>query len=127
MALFLSSRRENHCTVVEMQGRLDNVTAAELHRCLDLLYAADQPPKRLALDLSGLDSCDVGGLGILVATRNRAARHAGELRVVCPEGQVLKTLQISHLMRVLPVFRTLDDAVTDRARVEPEHAGGETQ
>lgn len=113
MALFLSTRREGDWTLVEARGRLDITTARELHECLDLMFTDNPSTVRLILDLTGLTSCDVGGLGALVGARNRVGRNGGELRLVSPEGRVRRTLHVSHLDRVLYIYRTLEEACGD--------------
>ncbi|MEU3461210.1 STAS domain-containing protein [Streptomyces sp. NPDC006733] len=125
MALFLSTRREGDRQVVEVRGRLGDVTASrQLHDCLDTVFAACPPPTRLVLDLSGVTSCNAASLAAFIGARNRALASGGEVRLVCPPGAVRRALETSRLAQLLPTHPTVTHALADRDHHEAQLADG---
>ena len=81
--------------VVAVTGELDMSTAPELSRSLtDVL---DQHPRRLTLELGGLDFIDSTGLTLLVRTSKRLKEHEGSLHLAHPTPPVRKVLEIVGL------------------------------
>jgi hypothetical protein len=52
-------------------------------------------------------------LGLLVGAHNRARQQGGKLRLVCPEGRVLRLLRLTEL----PVHHTLREGLADEVPV----------
>lgn len=51
------------------------------------------------------------GLGALFGAHLRTARYGGRLRPVCPEGPLLRILDVTGLRRVVPVHSTVAEAL----------------
>jgi anti-anti-sigma factor len=96
-------------TVVIVRGRLDLGTVAGLRG--RLLRVSHRPGSLLLVDLAGVVSCDVLGLGVLIAAARRARCHGSELRLVAPSPAVVKASRASGLSRVLPVLSDLQAAL----------------
>jgi anti-sigma B factor antagonist len=94
--------------VVDVRGEIDLSTAPLLDQRLSQF--ADTP--KVVVDLSGVTFLDSSGLGVLVRTSNKVETQGGVIRVVVSHPQVLKVLEITGLAGTLPVFRTLNEALS---------------
>ncbi|WP_225828552.1 STAS domain-containing protein [Streptomyces naphthomycinicus] len=123
MALFLASHWENGWAVMEIKGALDPATARELRDFAGAATARQKRPLHLIADLSELTTVDVDALDSLVSARTLLAENGGELRLVCPEGHVGRSLQAGGLARILPVYPSLDAALAVPRTVASGHTG----
>lgn len=64
------------------------------------------------VNLAGVTFLDSSGLGVLVRTSNHVESHGGVVRIVANHPQVVKVLEITGVTSALPVFRTLDEALS---------------
>lgn len=94
--------------VVDVRGEIDLSTAPLLDQRLS--QVADT--QKLVVNLSGVTFLDSSGLGVLVRTSNKVENQGGVIRVVVNHPQVLKVLEITGLVGTMPVFRTLDEALS---------------
>ena len=76
-----------------------------------LLSAATNTDKLLAVDLSELRFICSLGLGSIVAAYLRMAKKGGAIRLVAPQPQVLDMLELTKLGTLLPVRSSLQDAL----------------
>ena len=109
----VSSRREYRWSVVDVAGEVDLATAPALRDCLMEVASVHDRPPSVIVDLSDVRFCDASGLGVLVDAHKRIQRRGGRLRLICPEGQVLRLIRITGLTRLLPIYPALDDARRD--------------
>jgi anti-sigma B factor antagonist len=66
--------------------------------------------KNIIFDLSGLDSIDSTGVGIIVVCCGKAKKAGGELRIAGPAGVVKEALIMTRVDRLVRIFATVDDA-----------------
>jgi anti-sigma B factor antagonist len=78
-------------SLVTPLGAIDLENRDELRECLD---AQDGD---VVVDLAGVELLDAGGIGVLVATRNRLQLHGGSLMLRDPRPLVRATLEAVHL------------------------------
>ena len=91
----VSSERDEHgCVYVTVVGELDPHTAQELEVALETDAA------EFVVDLVDCEFIDSTALGVLVAARGRVRR----LALIAPGLEVKRTLEISGLDRIIPVF-----------------------
>jgi anti-anti-sigma factor len=84
-------------TIVRLRDALDINGAPELReRLIDVLHRG---AGLLVLDLSGVPSCDVAGLAVLVGTQRRARWLGREVRLAAPSPAVAKVLYATGLDR----------------------------
>ena len=62
------------------------------------------------VDLTNVDFLDSTGLGALIGAQRRAKEFDGEVRLVVKEGQIVRLLRITGLLKIFAVYATLDDA-----------------
>lgn len=53
----------------------------------------------------------------MIGAQRRAKEYDGELRLVVKEGQIVRLLRITGLLKVFAVYPTLEDALKDGVRV----------
>ena len=101
--------------VFELSGSLDIATSPTVRA--SLLEASARGDHRLIVDLTNVDFLDSTGLGALIGAQRRAKEFDGEVRLVVKEGQIVRLLRITGLLKIFAVYPTLDGAVNDGARV----------
>ena len=101
--------------VFELTGSLDIATSPTVRATL--VSASKRGDHRLIVDLTRVDFLDSTGLGALIGGQRRAKEFSGEVRLVAKEGQILRLLRITGLLKVFAVYATLEDALNDGARV----------
>jgi anti-sigma B factor antagonist len=102
-------------SVFELTGSLDIATSPTVRA--SLVEASERGDHKLIVDLTKVDFLDSTGLGALIGAQRRAKEFGGDVRLVVKEGQILRLLRITGLLKVLAVYPTLDDAVGDGTRV----------
>jgi anti-sigma B factor antagonist len=101
--------------VFELIGSLDIATSPTVRAALT--SASERGSHRLIVDLTAVDFLDSTGLGALIGGQRRAKEFGGEVRLVAKEGQILRLLRITGLLKVFAVYPTLEDAVGNGQRV----------
>jgi anti-sigma B factor antagonist len=101
--------------VFELTGSLDIATAPTVRAAL--LEASERGDHRLIVDLTKVEFLDSTGLGALIGGQRRAKEFSGDVRLVATEGQILRLLRITGLLKVFSVYPTLDAALRDAERV----------
>jgi anti-sigma B factor antagonist len=101
--------------VFELVGSLDIATSPTVRAALT--SASERGNHRLIVDLTRVDFLDSTGLGALIGGQRRAKEFDGEVRLVAKEGQILRLLRITGLLKVFAVYATLDEAVAGGQRV----------
>jgi anti-sigma B factor antagonist len=101
--------------VFEISGSLDIATSPTVRAALT--EASERGDHRLIVDLTNVEFLDSTGLGALIGAQRRAKEYAGEVRLVVKEGQILRLLRITGLLKVFAVFATLAGALADGPRV----------
>ena len=71
--------------------------------------------KKVLFDLSMLDGIDSTGVGIIVVCHAKLQKAGGSLRIAGATGIVLETLQMTHLDRIVPLFRSAEEAAQNFA------------
>ncbi|MDP9868409.1 MULTISPECIES: STAS domain-containing protein [Streptosporangium] len=87
-------------TLLVLAGDLDYDTAAELFPLAQELLAGQ--PRRLELDLSGLEFVDSSGVAALINVYNTAREHGGTMRIVA------LTSYLRHLFKVTALDQVFD-------------------
>ncbi|HZX68620.1 MAG TPA: STAS domain-containing protein [Candidatus Elarobacter sp.] len=101
--------------VFELTGSLDIATSPTVRAAL--ISASERGSHQIIVDLTRVDFLDSTGLGALIGGQRRARELDGEVRLVVKEGQILRLLRITGLLKVFAMYPTLDDAVKRGQRV----------
>jgi len=97
------------CVVLSLCGELDVFTAPALRAQLAELAARGQC--RLVFDLAPLSFIDAHGAGVLLAAAVQAHERGGWARLIGVRRRTYRGPHIRRLIRRLPVYRTLEDAL----------------
>lgn len=100
--------RADSLAVVELQGRLDLLSAADVKQTL--ADAVEQGNRKLVVDLAGVTFVDSSGLGALIGGLKAARVAGGDLRIARPQEQAQVILSLTTLDRVLKIYNTVEEA-----------------
>ena len=84
-----------------LSGDLDMSATFALEPVLDRVLAAD--PRELVLDLAGVGFVDSSGLGLLIATHERATREHVDMAISGASPEIQRVFQIAGMDGVLPM------------------------
>jgi anti-sigma B factor antagonist len=71
-------------------------------------------------DMTGTRFCNSSGISMLVLAHRQAAANGAELRLVVLSAAVLRALKLVRMDCLLPIYPSLDAALTSEAGPEPE-------
>jgi anti-anti-sigma factor len=95
--------------IVHVSGEIDMATSETMaERVLGRL--AERPPT-LVIDLSGVEFLGSAGLSVLIEASQQAEQGATTLRIIATAPPALRPLEISGLLDMLPVCRSLTEAL----------------
>jgi anti-sigma B factor antagonist len=96
-----------HCTVIEIQGRVDSSTAPQLTKVLD--KTTDDGHFKLVLDLSGLEYMSSAGFRALLATQRTCKRYnRGEVVLACVPARIREALELAGFTEL---FKSYDETL----------------
>jgi anti-sigma B factor antagonist len=116
--LSIHVHKKGEMPIFELTGSLDIATAPTVRAAL--LEAADKGDHRIVVDLERVDFLDSTGLGAMIGAQRRAKEAGGEIRLVVQEGQILRLLRITGLLKAFGVYVTLEDALAEKNRLEDQ-------
>ena len=106
--------------VVTMPAEIDISNA---DRTGEELCAAFAPGVTTVIaDMTGTSFCNSSGISVLVLAHRQAAAHHAELRLVVLSAAVLHALTLVRMDFLLPIYPSLDAALTPEAVPERELA-----
>ncbi len=107
--LRLSSKRRDGFVVVAVGGELDVVTSRQFDEYLTQVRGEHN---RVILDLSAVDFMDTGSLAVIVGHWKQLTAAGGTLMLAGARYRYTKTLWITGLADRLPLYDSVDAAVT---------------
>ena len=96
--------------VIRAPGEID-VASAEPLRAV-LAETAARGHATIVVDLSATRFCDSAGLNALVSAARQARAEGGEVRLVVTSEAVSRIVELTGVDRVIPVYASLEDAVS---------------
>ncbi len=104
-----SCTRQGRTLVIRVQGRLDATTTEAFNH--EWQSWVDSKVTRVTLDLSDLEYITSAGLrGVVALHKTLKGRH-GELALCGLNGLVSEVFAVSGLSFLLPIYKTLEEAV----------------
>jgi anti-sigma B factor antagonist len=116
LTIEISTDEQSGAHIYRLRGSLDLATAPSVRAALVEVAAAGQHD--IVVDLTQLEFLDSTGLGALIGAHRRALENGGNLRLAVGEGRIARLLNITGLMRVFPVYASLEDALAGQQRME---------
>jgi anti-anti-sigma factor len=98
---------EQGSSVVRVDGELDLATKQHLEEAVEGADASGH----LVIDLTACTFLDSSAVGVLISTAHTAHAVGGNLSLVASDPGLLRVLEIAAVDTVLPVHRTLDEAL----------------
>ncbi|MBN1555646.1 MAG: STAS domain-containing protein [Phycisphaerae bacterium] len=107
--LQLDVRQDERGFIVSVHGSVDVLDAPALQDQLEQLIPLPSP--LVVLDLSDLDFIGPDGIDALLTARQALQSHHGEIRLVHPNPEIRRVLQVTRLTEILPIFDTVEQAM----------------
>jgi len=104
--------------VVTMPAEIDVTNADQIGEALTAAVASGAGI--VVADMTGTRFCNSSGISMLVLAHRQAAANGGELRLVVLSAAVLRALKLVRIDCLLPIYPSLDAALTPQATPEPE-------
>ncbi len=114
--LSIHVRSEKEHQVFELSGSLDIATSPTVRAAL--VEASERGDHTLIADLRKVEFIDSTGLGALIGAQRRAKEFQGDVRLVVSDGQILRLLRITGLVRVFGAYYSIEDALTQHSRID---------
>jgi anti-sigma B factor antagonist len=95
--------------IVHVSGEIDMATSDTMAE--HVLGRLAERPATLVIDLSGVAFLGSAGLSVLIEASQQAEEGVTTLRIVATAAPVLRPLEISGLIDLLPVCRSLSEAM----------------
>lgn len=105
----LSHQDYAHVTVLTLSGELTADDAERFSRAVADRFAVGV--RDVVIDCENLEFIDSSGLEAWLRVRDRAAERQGQVRLVRPDPNVSKILEITRLARSFQTHSTLEAAV----------------
>ena len=105
----ISESKQGNVTILKAQGKLDSTSSPEFDKLLSSLV--ENGTRQIALDLSGLEYVSSAGLRVFLSTAKRLKQAQGKLALANPAAQVQQIFDIAGFDSILPIFRTVNEAV----------------
>lgn len=105
------TRKIGDITVFKLnEQRLDTTISGLLKGEFTKILRVDEV-KKLVVDLSQVESCDSSGLSAILVANRIISTTEGQIRLASPSEKVLSLIKITQLDRVLPVTKTVEEAI----------------
>jgi anti-sigma B factor antagonist len=108
--LTLAVHPDGQGAILSVGGEVDVATAPQLLAKLMELVEVKEVGG-VVVDLTPVVFMDSTGLSVLLAGHRRARARGHTIRLVCPEGPVLRVLRLTGIDKVVFVYSSLAEAV----------------
>ena len=105
----ISESKQGNVTILKAQGKLDSTSSPELDQRLASLI--ESGTNQIALDLADLDYVSSAGLRVFLSAAKRLKQASGKLALANLSVQVQQIFDIAGFESILPVFKTVNEAI----------------
>ena len=112
------ARAQAQPVVVTLPAEIDIANAGRVGE--ELSSAIARGAGMVIADMTGTRFCDSSGISMLVQAHRQAAANRAELRLVVLATTVLRALKLVRMDFLLPIYPSLDAALTPGAQPERE-------
>lgn len=114
---FEVERKDNIAIFRLNESRFDSTIAGLVKGEFTILLHTEEI-KMLIVDLSKVEYCDSSGLSAILLAYRLLQANEGILRILSPTKNVKSLIEISRLDRILPIYDSLEKAMTDTEALE---------
>lgn len=105
----IQETKQGNVNVINVEGRLDSMSSSSFDTHLAKLI--DEGNVFVALNCAKLDYISSAGLRAILSAAKKAKQAKGKLTLGNPSQQVSEILDIAGFASILPIFKTIDEAV----------------
>ena len=116
--MFVSTHWCQNAKIINLTGRLDR--SANLGLESNILGAQEAGCQSIVLDFTHVAWVDSAGLGKLFLTYHHLNRKKVKLSIVNPRPDVLDLLNLVAIPSMVPIFKTVEEAVMDPVSQSPK-------
>ena len=102
----------NQSLIIHVPKELDHHSALPIRRQADDIMM-HQNIREVVMDFSGTDFMDSSGIGMIIGRYKLIKGLGGNVFLVCSGGRIEKLIALSGLTRLIPVYKTVDEALTN--------------
>lgn len=106
----LTFRKTNTTMIVSISGELDHHNAVSIREEIDRRFSVSSA-KNLVFNLKNLRFMDSSGLGILIGRYKTVSATGGKTSIAAPTQNAERLINLAGINRIIPVYRTVDEAV----------------
>lgn len=96
--------------IAAVAGELDHHYADQARQKMDRELMKSST-RNMVFDLTGLNFMDSSGIGVIAGRYRNLHRLGGHAAIVCGSRQIVRILEMSGILKLIPVFEKLADAV----------------
>lgn len=101
--------KKNKTLIVHITGEIDHHTSAFLRKKTD--HALEQiGGKNIIFCFQEVTFMDSAGIGVMIGRYKKVQSLGGRIAIACAEEKITEIISLSGLGKLLPSFRTLEDA-----------------
>jgi anti-anti-sigma factor len=104
----VTTKKHDSISVLEIEGRIDALTAAEFES--RLLHVVENGATKIVLDFAGCDFINSSGLRILLVLRKRLIRD-GTAAICNLQQHIFTVFEIAGFTGLFPVYTSRDEAI----------------
>lgn len=109
LSMNIQETKKGQVSILSVTGRLDSMSSQDFEKRLSSLI--DGGNVFVALECAKLDYVSSAGLRAILSAAKRAKQAKGKLTLGSPSQQVSEILDIAGFASILPIFKTIDEAV----------------
>lgn len=104
-------RRKNKILLIVVSGEIDHHTSAELRRQTENLLT-ESGCRNIIFDFEYVTFMDSSGIGMMIGRYKQVQAIGGRIAVICENERIKEMICLSGLTQLLPVFSSIEDAVS---------------
>lgn len=97
--------------IIGIKGELDHHTAEYVRQKIDS-EILKSTTRNIVFDFSELSFMDSSGIGVIIGRYKNILKLNGKAAVVNISDQIMRILSMSGILKIIPVYKSLDDAVS---------------
>ncbi|MDD5677454.1 MAG: STAS domain-containing protein [Kiritimatiellae bacterium] len=104
-----SESKQGNVTILQVQGKLDSASSPELDKRLTGLVGSGA--RQVVVNLDGLEYVSSAGLRVFLSAAKHLKQAQGKLALASPSAQVQQIFDIAGFASIMPIYKTLNEAV----------------